>query len=77
MKKVLIKYVPKDRMKVLQTCTNLKNNIQSISITEGIFTFMRGTAIVEIKEENFNKTFEDLNNNLKSICSKGLKVRTI
>lgn len=74
MKKVILKYFPQDRIKVLKSINIIRDRIASISMTEGIFAFMRGTAIIEMYEKDFNTNFTWLKSRLKSVCSKDVKV---
>ena len=74
MKKVKLKYFPKDRIKVLNSINIIRDGVASISMTEGVFTFMRGTAIIEMYEKDFDTNFMWLKSRLKSVCSKDVKV---
>ena len=74
MKKVKLKFHPKDRGNIANVIKSMEEGIININMTEGVFIFMRGTAIIEMYEKDFNTNFIWLKSRLKSVCSKCVKV---
>ena len=74
MKKVKLKFHPKDRGNIANVIKSMEEGIININMTEGVFVFMKSTAIVEMREGNFDTNFKKLKSKLKSVCSKYVKV---
>ena len=74
MKKVKLKFHPKDRGNMANVIKSMEEGIININMTDGVFIFMRGTAIVEMCEKDFDTNLTRLKSRLKSVCSKYVKV---
>ena len=74
MKKVKLKFHPKDRGNIANVIKSMEEGIININMTEGVFIFMRGTAIVEMCEKDFDTNLPRLKSRLKSVCSRYVKV---
>ena len=78
MKKLQLKFDPCDRVSVIRVNKLMEEgSIKSITMTEGVFVFMRSTAIVEMNENNFDTNFKIYQAMLRVMCSKKVAVKII
>ena len=78
MKKLKLKFDPTDRGSIVSVTKSMGDGIiKSITMTEGVFVFMRSTAIVEMNEENFDANLKVYKSRLNVMCSKRVVVKII